>query len=263
MCTPEWLALREPADAAARSDELVARLRPHLPDGPIVVHDLGCGTGSMGRWLAPRLAGTDPRDRRRPRGLQHWVLHDRDPRVLARAAESMPPGVTVETRLGEFGAVERGASLVTASALLDLLTEADVERIARCGCPALLTLTVVGQVSLHPTHPLDAAFAAAFDDHQRREGRLGPDAVAATARAFRRHGAAVASAASPWHLGPEDAELAREWLLGWVDAACVQNPRLVPRRDTYLHRRFAALERGELRIVVGHADLLALPGEQA
>ena len=47
----EWLALREPADAAARAEDLVARVRRHLDGTPrLTVHDLGTGTGSMGRW---------------------------------------------------------------------------------------------------------------------------------------------------------------------------------------------------------------------
>lgn len=54
---PEWLELREGADAAARAVELLDPLRIRLANLPgkagIVVHDLGCGTGSMGRWLAP------------------------------------------------------------------------------------------------------------------------------------------------------------------------------------------------------------------
>ena len=63
-----WLDLREPADAAARSLDLVRILLAHWPaDRPTVVHDLGSGSGSMGRWLAPHLPGP-----------QHWVLHDRD-----------------------------------------------------------------------------------------------------------------------------------------------------------------------------------------
>ena len=65
----DWLALREPADAAARSAELVDRLalRP-----PLLIHDLGSGTGSMARWLAPRLPGAAAlgaaRPGRRPAG---------------------------------------------------------------------------------------------------------------------------------------------------------------------------------------------------
>ena len=50
--------LREPADAGARSRELVERLRRRFPAiGGLVIHDLASGTGSMGRWLAPLLPG--------------------------------------------------------------------------------------------------------------------------------------------------------------------------------------------------------------
>ncbi len=75
-----WLHLREPADAEARSGELVDILRPHLPSGPLQIHDLGGGTGSMARWLAPRLDGP-----------QRWVLHDRDAELLHLADELPPP----------------------------------------------------------------------------------------------------------------------------------------------------------------------------
>ena len=73
--SPEWLVLREPADAAARSAELAERLARHLPAaGRLVIHDLGGGSGAMGRWLAPRLPGP-----------QHWVVHDRDADLLELA----------------------------------------------------------------------------------------------------------------------------------------------------------------------------------
>lgn len=59
---PEWLELREGADAVARAPELLDPLRIRLANLPgrsgVVIHDLGCGTGSMGRWLAP--ASTAP-----------------------------------------------------------------------------------------------------------------------------------------------------------------------------------------------------------
>ncbi|MGH3453127.1 MAG: hypothetical protein ACRDP2_01840, partial [Nocardioidaceae bacterium] len=91
---PEWLALREPVDAAARSAELVEEIRRYLPPtGGTTVHDLGCGTGSMARWLAPRLIG-----------VQHWVLYDRDAELLTRAAANPPDSaadgvpVTTQTR---------------------------------------------------------------------------------------------------------------------------------------------------------------------
>ncbi|GAA4985146.1 SAM-dependent methyltransferase [Pseudonocardia tropica] len=266
VCPPEWLALREPADADARSTALADAVRDLLPPGPLLVRDLGCGTGSMGRWLAPRLD--------RPGG-QHWVLHDRDPVVLSHAVASLPGGVTGEAGPGDLtglGAdVLAGTSLITASALLDLLAADEVDALtaacAAAGCPVLFTLTVSGRVRLHPEDPLDAEIGAAFDDHQRRDedGRrmLGPDAPAAAAAAFTRHGARVRTADSPWRLGPDRPALLREWLAGRLDAACAQRPDLAAHAGAYRDRRERALDAGELTVSVGHTDLLAVPGERS
>ncbi|NMI00003.1 class I SAM-dependent methyltransferase [Pseudonocardia sp. K10HN5] len=270
MCAADWLALRESADASARAPELVEGVRAHLAAGAragaaSVVRDLGCGTGSMGRWLAGRLPGP-----------QLWILHDRDPALLAHAGTGMPgvaadgAPVTAQTQQGdvtELRAAElAGTSLVTASALLDLLTSEEVDELAtacvEAGCAALLTLSVTGLVELAPSDPLDAEFAAAFDTHQRRctGGRrlLGPDAGAAAADAFGRRGAAVASRTGSWRLGADQAELAEEWLRGWIGAACEQQPDLERRAGAYLRRRLDACTAGELRVVVGHVDVLAL-----
>lgn len=271
--SPEWLALREPADAAARAAGLLGPLRAHLaaavpPGGRIVVRDLGCGTGSMGRWLAPRLPGP-----------QHWILHDHDPELLARAVAALPAAaadgapVTAAAAPGDLTRLDAadlaGATLVTASALLDLLTADEVEALAAAcaaaGLPALLTISVVGRVGLDPAEPLDAALAAAFNDHQRREhgGRrlLGPDAVPAARAAFERHGYAVHVVPSPWRLGPGRRALLAEWLRGWVGAACEQRPELAAAGEAYLRRRLAECAAGRLRATVGHADLLALPAD--
>ena len=261
--SPEWLDLRESADAAARSLDLVRQLRRRLPaGGPLVVHDLASGSGSMGRWLAPQLSGP-----------QHWVLHDRDPDLLALAKANQPgPAATVETRLSDvtrLGADElAGASLITASALLDLLTEEELAALvgacAGAGCPVLLTLSVTGRVQLLPADPLDARVAASFDEHQRRmtpRGRLlGPDAVGVAAAAFRRLGAEeVVVRPSPWRLGAEEAALTAEWLVGWVDAACEQEPALAADADLYRRRRLREADAGCLAVTVAHADLLVLP----
>jgi SAM-dependent methyltransferase len=256
--SPEWLALREPADAAARSSVLLEPLRHKLSSGPTVVHDLGCGTGSMARWLAPRLPG-----------LPHWVLYDRDEALLKVAADGVPGTVEVHqrdiTRLTPDDL--DGASLVTASALLDMFTLDEVERVVaacvRAGCPALFTISVVGRVALDPADPLDAEVTAAFNAHQRRTtgGRtlLGPDAVEATVAAFGRHGVGVQVAESPWVLGPDEAALTSEWFAGWLGAAVEQCPDLAPRTVEYARRRRVQAVAGELRAVVHHTDLLADP----
>ncbi|MEE1754586.1 class I SAM-dependent methyltransferase [Streptomyces sp. SP18CS02] len=313
---PEWLALREGADASARAAGLLGPLRHFLAgrvrpapgrgraapsaDAELVIRDLGCGTGSMGRWLAPRLNGT-----------QHWILHDHDPDLLDLAAARLPRTgadggrVTVATRPGDLARLTAeeltgtGTDLVTASALLDLLTHEELDRLAaacaEAGCPALLALSVAGRVDLTPADPLDAAIGSAFNDHQRRldGGRrlLGPDAVAAAREVFARHGMTVHVESSPWRLGrgparpaggangraadgrdttgtgtgtgtdrADDSALTAQWLRGWVGAAREQRPDLAPRATAYLRRRLEACEAGGLGVVVHHSDVLALPG---
>ena len=253
--SPEWLLLREPADAAARSAELADRLGRHLATaGPLVIHDLGGGSGGMGRWLAPRLPGP-----------QHWVVHDRDADLLKPALANAPASATVEGRRSDITRLTpgdlAGASLVTASALLDLLTADELARVfAACAvCPMLLALTVVGRVTLTPEEPLDALMGAAFNAHQRRGGKLGPDAVGAVVDELHGTGAEVLMRPSPWRLDVGHAALAAEWLRGWVTAACEQEPALATEAGAYRERRLAQAAAGELAVTVDHADLLVLP----
>jgi SAM-dependent methyltransferase len=265
--TGRWLSLREPADAAARSRDLVEELGRHLPaTGRRVIHDLGCGTGAMGRWLAPLLPGP-----------QHWIAHDRDPDLLEVAAANLPgpaadgAAVSIEVKQSDITWLHpgelAGTTLIAASALLDLLTEDELAGLASvcvgAGCPALLTLNVVGRVDLIPADPLDRRVAAAFDAHQRRTtegGRLlGPDAVAVALEEFGRLGAEVLVRPSPWRLGASDADLAAEWFAGWAGAACEQHVELAAETDGYRRQRLAEARAGQLVVTVGHADLLILP----
>jgi hypothetical protein len=265
--SPGWLDLREGADAAARSRELVGHLCPRLPaGGPLVIHDLACGSGAMGRWLAPLLPGP-----------QRWVLHDRDADLLALAAADVPgpavdgAAVAVETRLSDVTQLGRddlaGATLITASALLDLLTQDELAALIRscagAGCPVLFTLSVTGRVQLAPADQLDSRVAAAFDAHQRRitpRGRLlGPNAAEAAVEGFRRLGAEVIARPSAWRLGAAETDLAVEWLTGWFGAACEQEAGLAADADLYRRRRLREAQAGRLAVTVGHTDLLVLP----
>jgi len=259
--------LRENADRAARAQELLVPLRPRaFANRPLVIRYLGCGTGSMLRWLAPQLGGP-----------QRWTLQDRDPSLLDIAAGSPPvrdtngAPVVVHTHQEDLTKMRAadltGTSLVTASALLDLLTREEVDALAAAcvgaTCAALLTLTVVGRVELDPPHPLDADLASAFNAHQRRtvadRRLLGPDAVDAATEAFRSLGSTVQVQPSPWRLGRDHARLAAAWLRGWVAAACAQRPKLAAHADDYQRQRLTACAAGELRVMVEHSDLLALP----
>jgi SAM-dependent methyltransferase len=67
----DWLALREPFDHAARSVMLARRLAECLPARRPLLLDLGAGTGSLFRFLAPIIG----------RG-QDWMLVDADAALL-------------------------------------------------------------------------------------------------------------------------------------------------------------------------------------
>jgi hypothetical protein len=265
--SPEWLTLREPADAAARALSLVDEVRSYLqPHGRAIIHDLGSGTGAMARWLAVQLTGP-----------QHWVMYDRDEELLTRATTAPPTcasdgaPVTVEarrcdiTRLapGKFA----GAHLITASALLDMLTAEELDRLvvscAGAACPVLITLSVTGRVDLAPADPFDQAVTDAFNAHQRRTAGtrklLGPDAVDAAVDGFTRLGVDVMLRPSPWLLDAGHAALSAEWFSGWLDAACEQQPGLRAAARSYARRRLTEAAAGQLSVTVHHVDLLARP----
>lgn len=260
----QWLRLREAADAAARASEFVDQVRQRLPvNRRAVIHDLGCGTGSMGRWLAPQLPGP-----------QHWIMYDRDAELLAHAAADLPGAaadVTIETRQRDITRLDHGdladASLITASAVLDVMTADELDRVAtacaEAGCPVLVTISVIGRVDLTPADPLDEQITDAFNAHQRRTvgGRrlLGPDAVDAAVEAFTRLGADVLVRPSPWRLEAAEAGLATAWLNGWVGAACEQRPELAVPASSYARRRLTEAAASRLTVTVHHQDLLAIP----
>jgi hypothetical protein len=184
------------------------------------------------------------------------VVHDRDADLLELAVADPPDGITIEARRSDIALLApedlAGASLIVASALLDILTADELATmLAACaGRPMLLALTVVGRVDLTPPDPLDARVAAAFNAHQRRGRLLGPDAVAVAVDEL--GGAEVHVRPSRWRLDASHADLMAAWFDGWVAAACEQEPALAAEASAYRERRLVA-------VTVDHADLLVLP----
>jgi SAM-dependent methyltransferase len=267
----DWLALREPVDHRSRPDGFLASLDAWLAArGSAHVLDLGSGTGSNLRYLAPRLTIS-----------QQWTLVDRDAALLARSADAggaRIPGVeSIECVRGDVareGLDEiRGADLVTASALLDLVSAAWLDQLVNAcsgaGCAALFALTWDGEIAWSTqdagSDPDDALVLEAVRAHQRRDKGLGPalgsTAAAAAERAFRTAGLRTWMMPSPWRLGPRDAELVRALVDGWGSAAAEQRPRQAPRIRAWSERRRRATRAGTLGLVVGHLDLLAFPAE--
>jgi SAM-dependent methyltransferase len=282
MTTPEafgadWLALREPFDAAAResSSLLVARLRTLRPGpGPWRVMDLGCGTGANWRWLAPRLGGE-----------QQWLALDHDAALLRAwplsAGAQVPLDEPWHWRGVRFDAtvLRREAELahglhalpwdavqlVTASALLDLAGAEWLDELVRRATDARATLffalNVDGGHDWTPTVADDAWIGELFAAHQGRDKGLGPAlgarAVPWLKQALRERGYRVALGRSDWHVRREDQAMKIAMIEGFARAAIEQEPTQAPLVWAWRARRMRKLGWGSLR--VGHLDLLAWP----
>lgn len=284
----DWLGQREPFDTAARTAaagplQLQAGLDTLrlAPGAPWRVIDLACGTGANLRWLAPRLGGP-----------QEWLVVDHDAALLRCWPERL--GVVadpdaMQTPLGFSGpgfqaSIVRqqldlaqgletlpwhAAHLVTASALLDLVSAAWLQRLVAAAVAArvalLFTLSVDGRHDWVPSDPLDTKVGELFGEHQRRDKGFGPAlgaaAVPALQRALRGSGYRVFSAPSDWWIdgqdGPHAAALQRALVEGMATAASEQDPASSAAIEAWRRRRHALAASGSVR--VGHLDLLALP----
>lgn len=250
----EWLRLREPADHAARDMGLLRDALVLAGAAPVIV-DLGSGTGSTLRAVAPR-----------HRGPARWHLVDHDAALLAQAAA--PDGAELHRHVRDLTALDtvplEGATLVTASALLDLCS-ADwlaelARRIAAQRLPFYAALSYDGVMRWTPVDPADAEITAAFNAHQRGDkgfgAALGPDAAQAAGRIFTALGYVCAGADSPWHLRPDHAALQHAFLDGVAQAAADAGAHAA---QAWLARRRAQIGQGSCH--VGHRDLLAVPAE--
>jgi hypothetical protein len=209
--SPDWLALREPADLAARSpilaDELARVLTRAVSVGErLGVLDLATGTGANLRALSPHI-----------RGGQDWTLVDLDVRLLAEApartcawaaakgweatghsGQTFVRGpeidLTVSTGVLDLRDLTKssddagrpaspivghfqGCRLVTGSALLDLLSEPQVAALARlchhARAVVLFALTYDGRITCAPTEPDDEAIRELVNRHQRTDKGFG------------------------------------------------------------------------------------------
>lgn len=258
-----WLELRVQADNAARAvtaGSLLPRLVQFLAavgagNSGVEVIDLGSGTGANQRWLRPRLPFE-----------QRWLLVDQD-QALQRHQPVDPRTRLLTADVAILRSIldrQGHPQLVTCSALLNLLTRDQLDAIgsalAVARQPALFSLTVTGAVRLSPPHPHDTQLRRAFNDHQRRDGRAGPDAVQVLTRALRASGSMVWTEETPWLLDRHnDGEFVRQFLNDRVLAAVAQEPSLDSAGADWLSHRLDQLAEGELEISVGHRDLLVLP----
>jgi hypothetical protein len=275
--SPEWLALREPADHAAVNPEVRAALATRFAgQDSINVVDLGSGAGSnlRGTWSVL------PKE-------QTWTLVDYDPVLLdaARlrlaqwadsaqakgdAIELTKDGKTLRVFFreadlsgGDFSEVVAGAELITAAALFDLVSVAAIEKLAESivhNRQVFFTvLTYDGHSRWTPPHPADAAMCAAFNAHQRGDKGFGPAAgpggTTALAKAFYNRGYRVLRGTSPWVVDKSFGSLRRDLDKGFASAVNETGSVEEAVVEDWLKLRRSS-KAGVT--VIGHEDLLAM-----
>lgn len=263
----DWLALREPADHASRNKEVQAAFLAHMAEltGEAVIVDMGAGTGSTARALAPAIAKANP-------GLrQSWVLVDADSLLIDRARKELAgligQGIGVEFEQADLadrsaldGYMAR-ADVVTGSALIDLVSAEWLDWAAQAAAEhrtaLLFALNYSGTETWSPPHATDQVVLTAFLADQRRDkgfGRaLGPDATDYLAQ--RLGGAfSVTRGTSDWHLGQADKALIEALAAGIAEGIAAHSVPAADEREEWLRSRKMAET-----VVVGHEDIFARP----
>jgi hypothetical protein len=280
-----WLALREPADFSARSSQLTRVIADALAhDDVLQAVDVASGTGSNLRYLAERLPPH-----------QDWLLVDHDQDLVTQAPARMrewaaargyealiePDGVLlqgdrlkcrVQARQVDVADLANaaffdGRELVTASALLDLVSEEWLRELAaRCrdhASAALFALNYDGRIRCSPVDDEDELVRALVNRHQRTDkgfgGALGPAATETAERLFLAAGYQVRVEPSDWLLSPDERSLQRALVDGWAQAAAEMAPDQSEAIERWRTRRLAHVEHGRSRLQVGHQDLAAWP----
>jgi SAM-dependent methyltransferase len=284
--SPDWLAQREPLDAAARDAGLAHEFAAAIAHTPRRIIDLGAGTGANLRLLAPLIGGD-----------QDWLLIDNDPALLmaqqheiARWAAQHGWGLSDATN----GAVELcvgparwrvrsqqldlQASLeqialpdcdgLTTTAFLDLVSLDWIDRLcrmlSRSPRPFLATLSVDGQRRWQPAMADDLRLHQAFEHHQRGDkgfgDALGIAAVDELAMRLDRLGFTVGTARSDWQISGEHSTLLGQMIDEALAVGCELEPDAASVFTDWAARRHSQVAVGALALTIGHRDLLALPG---
>lgn len=259
----EWLALRESHDMRARNSAVLAAVADRFKSRDAInIVDLACGAGSTIRALGSHLPAR-----------QCWDLVDNDQDLLALAcgrsgsSDVRLNAVPLDLH-GNFEAVlDSTKYLVTTSALLDLVSEAWMDRLVRHlashALPLYAALTYDGRTDFSPSDPLDDSIISAVNTHQRTDKgfgpALGPAAAAAAISRFEAVGYSVVQGQSDWLIGPADHDMQRALLSGWAQAA--REIDALPHRDIddWLARRNEKVEQNASTMRVGHVDFFATP----
>lgn len=262
----EWLAAREPVDQRARNARVRDAFLDHLKASTIgrTPHlvDLGSGTGSSLRALAPAIGGP-----------QRWTLTDHDPALLRLAKSSAEPFADCRADVRQVdlaadigSALPEDADAVTTSAFLDLVSEQWLEKLvatlAERRLPLLAMLTYDGRAGAEPAHPFDETVRQAMNRHQKTDKgfgpALGPDAAARSIGLFAEAGFLVIAGASDWRGLASETAFQKMLAQGWAQAAReIGEPEGAV--AAWQADRISRIDGQGLTTVVGHMDFAALP----
>lgn len=257
----EWLALREPIDHSARSEEVISALRHYfLKDWKLVITDIGSGTGSTIRALRPIMSQE-----------LTWHLIDYDNSLLAEAKKHADGDHVMFSKADLAKGLDKifqpEPDLITTSAFLDLVSldwlEDFVDQITRQKIPFYAAITYDGRAHCTPEQENDELVLEAFNTHQRTDkgfgSALGPSAADTAVRLFEQAGYTVCKADSDWKANSEHNEFQRQLLDGWRNAAIEVFPEKQELFDVWFSKRQNLIDKNQNRILVGHKDFLAVP----
>ena len=220
------------------------------------VLDLGAGTGSNLRGIAPILPGP-----------QTWYVIDYDSRLLDHLWTHMTDVVTIRRQADlaqslELVLAEASPDLVTAAAFFDLVSADWIARlvtaISRVGAPLYGTLIYTGEETWWPPHPADGRILSAFLNHQAGDKGLGKALGSRSAvtlvDALENAGFEVITGPSDWKLTSLDRALMTALCDGIANA--VQETREMD--QAAIHSWRSARKIAEA-CVIGHVDIFAVP----
>ena len=284
----QWLGLREPVDHRSRNQDLQAQVINYLSQiktvypGSVRLTDLGSGTGSNLRALAPYLDS-----------MQHWTLIDYDAALLDTARATLLTWADSEININILGSevnsssqikplsiikqnktivvefkcvdlnkdyraiLDEPADIITAAAFFDLVAEPWLtEFCAYLSKPLYTVLTYDGIEKWNPPEIMDIEILKAFHQHQRTDkgfgSALGPSASNRMQSLLQDRDFEVVCAHSPWVMNHRDRDLIEQLVIGSAKAV-----REIGTLSSLVIDEWEKNRRQSNNCEIGHVDLFA------
>ena len=254
-----WLDLREPYDHGARAPVPRRAFCDWLDQHPqTVIADLGGGTGSTARALAPDC-------RLKP----NWLIIEND-RCLIEEGQNRDARleyIRADLTSGLTTIIPEIAGAITCSALIDLVSALWLRELVTLAVqrrlPLYVALSYDGGMRWRPGDLFDRRIKTLFNAHQQRDKgfgpALGPGAATELLCLLAGAGGKIIQGRSDWVFTPQDQAIQIELLDGYRQASHEMDPAQTGEIGGWHAARLSRIERGQSRHMVGHTDILWLP----